>query len=357
MNKFIKIFLFIFLIISIVVMIIYKRDEASEIKGTVIYSFVNKDTNQTQLVMLDEQQKQVYIVLDNGTSIFSWFEHPNKNDVLNGNFKNIRVSVLYNENPKNITTDDGIKIKVYNAKVITIDAVFTENVTRLSNGTWIDMWDLSSQKIFCLKNGAELLCETNHLDFVSTNGGDLISSLNPKAQQNINIFFSEKIPLYNLNTELENAYNLYKMRDENKDYSTAILSQNIYQSYSNEKIVYFITEVVKSFSYQESTIINKGYSFNKETGELIPNNELFCVPEEVAIKTILDLSKIKDTILLKEMETAFNFDNIILSEPAIQISFPAGSLPSQKTSNTIYIGIEYSDLKNILYDWAIPKQT
>ncbi len=354
MNRFIKIFICISLVISIVLISIYKKDEFFEIKGTVISSFVNKDTNQTHLIMLDEQQKQIQIILDKDTTISSLFENINKNELVNGEVKDIKVSVLYNEKPKKITDDDGTKTKSYNAKTITIIAVFSENVKQLSDGTWLDMWEFSNRKIFCLKNGTELLSESNPLIFTSDNESNIVSNLNPKAQESVNTFFSNQIPLYNLNDELEIAYNIYKTHNEN--YSTAILSQSIYQSYSNEKIVYFIDEVVKPLSNKESTIINKGYAFNMETGELIQNNKLFCVPEKVAIKTILDLSKIQDNILLKEMETAFNFDNIVFYETNLQISFPAGSLPSQNTSNTISIGIEYSDLINILYDWAIPKQ-
>ncbi len=356
MKKNIKMFFIIAIIICIIIMLIYDRDEISGIKGTVVSSFIDTNTNQTQLVMINEQEKQVYISIDDNTSINSCFEHPNKDDIINGDFKNIKISVLYNQKPTKITNDDGVKTKIYHAKSIMIEAVLTENVKQLSDGTWIDMWDLSSRKIFCLKNGKELLCETNPLTYVSDTGIDYMSSLSPEAQQNINTYFSSQWLLYDLDYELEKSYTIYKEHSEEKYYYATMLSQNIYQAYSTDKLIYFITEIVKPLDYQEHDTINIGTAFNKETGEIIPNSELFCVPKETAIKAILDASKISDTSLKNEIKTAFNFDNIIFNQTEMIIIFPAGSLTNQEIYYTMSISLEYSDIKDILYDWAIPKQ-
>ena len=72
------------------------------------------------------------------------------------------------------------------------------------------------------------------------------------------------------------------------------------------------------------------------------------------VKSALEpfLTKIKDTKLLLEMENAIKADSIILFPEYLQINFPQGVLPSQVNSHTI--AIEYSDLDNLMYSWAIP---
>lgn len=98
--------------------------------------------------------------------------------------------------------------------------------------------------------------------------------------------------------------------------------------------------------------IRIGTAFNKNTGESIDIWDLFSLPKKEVFQQLMAVSYIEDTDFIAEMESAMKSEYIIFFPNHLEINFPQGTLPSQEHSYGI--GIEYGDLKDLLYDWAIP---
>lgn len=118
--------------------------------------------------------------------------------------------------------------------------------------------------------------------------------------------------------------------------------------------MYFLTSVNLPKNHNTGYEYRIGTAFDRETGEIIDNLELFSCSKDEVIEKILDIADIDDITLRKEMTAAFKAECIIVFPDHIEIHFADGTLPSQEHSYSI--GLDYNDaLTSILHDWAIPQ--
>lgn len=232
-----------------------------------------------------------------------------------------------------------------------------ETSMNLSDGTNVDVLKDSSSISYLLSDGTELLRVENPSgpDNVIVGGTDSFDDLSEAAQTNILTYYSKQGLLYDVNKVLEQAYADYQNTENKEEFTSYMLSQEITPSASNERILYFITSVYLPIDSQNGQEIRLGAAFDRETGSHINNWELFSCSEEEAKQTLLDIAQIKNSPLREEMEASFSPEYLTFFMDNLEISFPAGTLPSQE--NCYILGLDYDkELCQILNDWAIPKQ-
>ncbi len=227
----------------------------------------------------------------------------------------------------------------------------------LSDGTNVDVIKNSGSISYLLSDGTELLRVKNPSgpDNVIVGGTDNFIDLSETAQANVLAYYSKQGLLYDVNEVLEEAYTEYQNTENKDDFSSYMLSQEISPSASNERVLYFRTSVFLPIDSQNGQEVHLGAAFDRETGSHIDNWELFSCSEEEVKQTLLDIAQIKNSPLREEMEAVFSPEYLTFFADNLEISFPAGTLPSQE--NCYILGLDYDkELCRILNDWAIPQQ-
>lgn len=203
-------------------------------------------------------------------------------------------------------------------------------------------------------NGWELLWEQAPVGPDNVLVGDLpsLTDLKPAVQEKITAYYDELGLLYDLDAELEKAHQNFLSLDNPTGFQPYHLAQDIVPTAANDRLIWYaviVTEPVGNGQVQEHRM---GTVFDRETGDVIDAADLFTCTEEELGKQIMDIVNLPDAELKQEMENAFRFDYLNFHSNALDICFPAGSLPSQDAAHLL--GVEYKDLSDILYPWAIP---
>lgn len=166
---------------------------------------------------------------------------------------------------------------------------------------------------------------------------------------------------YNLSEELEKAYAAYAKCENKADFKTRGIERSVYPTASSDKVLYYATNVsallfhdnIDTSTATIETVLEWSAAFDRETGAYIEPWNLFSCDKETAISVILDSANLSDT-REAEIQTAFDWKYVHFSDEYLYVSFPAGTLPSQKERH--HIEIPYKQLKeDILHSWVIPK--
>jgi len=97
--------------------------------------------------------------------------------------------------------------------------------------------------------------------------------------------------------------------------------------------------------------IRLGAVFDRETGKVLSNWDLFTLPETEARQWLLDAFDVADSLRAK-MEPALKPEYIILFPENLEVTFPQGTLPSHE--HCYSFGLDYNKLRSVLQTWAIP---
>lgn len=352
MKKILLAFLFV------CVGLLYGCNGEKAVSGQVIEFSNESDSDYTKFTILTNDGEKIGILMDGQT--FVWSPLIDKIDVdafKNGDLAGVMVSAECIGSSDSMTTSDGSKIKAYIAKKIEISAV-TENSINLSDGTDVAIWESFDFMSYQLGDGTELLRVQSAFgpDNVYVGGIENFDDLSENVKSKILTYYAAQGLLYDVNAELERAYADYQ-HTENKDkFSPYRLEQDTSLIASNEKVLYFMTSVYLPVTGKsgEEVEMRLGAAFERETGEYIDTWDLFSCSEEEAKQTLLDLAQITNPTLRAEMEAAFASEYLILFPDNLEVSFPAGTLPSQEYSNIL--GFDYDKkLCQILNEWAIPE--
>lgn len=310
------------------------------------------------LVIHTDADKELGVLITDETHIFSFVDGVTKEKFRTGSFAEIAVSVEYENSRGSLTTKDGREITAYYAKTVEITGSLTSETATLSDGADVDIWSGSSYVAYMLRNGTELLRVRNLSgpDRVHVGGIESFDMLGEEAQSNILKFYESQGLLYDIDAELQEAYDEYLEQEDKSEFTSHFISQDIVPTASNEQMIYFLTTVSLPISHNHYYEYHIGAAFDRKTGEVIDNWDLFsCSPEEAKQK-MLDIASVTDSVLRKEMEMAFQPESIILFQDNLEVSFTQGMLPSQE--NTYMLGLDYDDkLAEILNKWAFPKSS
>lgn len=344
------------------------------VEGRIVETNVEENTGLTSFVVRTDDEKEVGIALTDETIIYTFVDGITVEDFKKGSFSDITVSVEYRKPQRTITTEDNQKIAVYNANRVEVTGVLTSETTELSDGTKVEIWNSPAGTGYRLTNGIELLRARKSegpKDYNFFEGTESLKELNKEAQKNIIEFYRQQGELYDVPAELEKAYHDYCNQKDNIRFQTHHVSQEVVPTASGKSVIYFRTSVMLpvfeglseglSATYREDSTEGElvyyeyytGAAFDKETGEVIDNWNLFSCSPEKAIETILEIADVSSA-LRKEMKASFEPENMVFFPDSLEVNFPQGTLPSQE--NSYILGLDYDErLLGILNEWAVPE--
>ncbi len=243
----------------------------------------------------------------------------------------------------------------YYSDRIYVESVILPEPYVLKDGTELTIRQDVSHTIYYTPDGVDLLWHQEPIgpNHVSVGNVPSLDMLDPKAQEAILAHYNALGLLYDLDAELEYAWQCYQAAENPLLFMAHHLSQDICPAAANEKLVWYNTYVTRPAGdgLHHQTSIHT--IFDRETGAVIEPATLFLCSEAEAARVFLDISDMPDTQLRREMEQTFRFEYLNFNSTALDVCFPAGSLPSHSTGDYM-LGIHYADIRSILQPWAVP---
>ncbi|MGN0974630.1 MAG: hypothetical protein ACI4OL_01415 [Gemmiger sp.] len=325
-----------------------------EVRGKIVGTETDKNGLAAFLVETDEGKK-VGVRLTEGTFVYSFADGMDAEAFRSGEMTDVAVSVKSDGTRGAPLTQDGRKVRTYQAERIEVTGYRRSDGVVLADGTPVELWQYSGAVAYTLQNGTELLRVQNPTgpDRVYTGGGESLERLEPAAQERIAEFYRERGVLYDERAGLEAAYAEYCSAQDPSSFDAYLLSQEITPAASSDRVIYFMTCVLLPVDGTQGYECRLGEAFDRTTGEPVGNETLFtCSPEQV-LPTILDLAGVADPVLRAEMEQAFLPEYLGLDSENLWVCFPQGTLPSQE--HTYFLELGYPDgIGAVLHDWAVP---
>jgi len=266
-----------------------------------------------------------------------------------------------------------------------------ENIYTFADGETVDIYAHSGKdKLYRLANGAVILTESKGFHDIfnyedenySFSEDDIFLQLDENVQKNILTHYHNLGKLYNLETELENAYAIYQRRvNEGITYWTGesdedgvvhfrgpSITQRTFLTGYNDTFICFDTELYKPLPitlqpykedyevYQNVEDLSGGYGFatifDVKTGEIINQYDMFTIPADKIGEVLLSipdyLSDEEREIMIKALKPEYLF----FDKEYLFISFPHESIDN--IGHTI--PLKYSEISLILQPWAVPKR-
>ncbi|HHY25244.1 MAG TPA: hypothetical protein GX523_00575 [Desulfitobacterium dehalogenans] len=232
-----------------------------------------------------------------------------------------------------------------------------EKIITFSDGESVNLWrtDSIGHAAYKLSDETTLLIVRDPIGpaNVYVGGVESFDDLCESTQRAVCAFYEEQGLLYNIPSELENAYTEYlACKDNGTLFGEYSISQDISPTASNDSIMCFLTSVILPVNGQMAQEVRLGAVFSRETGEVLNNWELFSLPEDEARQRLLDTFNVADSALRTEMKAALKPEYIILFPDNLEVTFPRGTLPSQEDSYSI--GVGYDELQGVIQTWAVP---
>ena len=312
-----------------------------EVTGEIVE--VLQDSGGTVLVLETDRGRRTGVLLEENTTIGSWVS--GVDTAAFGASPQLRsgVSAVCRGLGRSVETGDGKPVTVRSASYLAVDSIRTPGALTLADGTALDRVDQSNRVCYELPEGPLLLWEDRAFgpDNVH-NGRESFDDLSPRAQERVMAYYEQQGLLYDLQGELERAWAAYQAAGRPEDFRGFIVGQ-----------MYFCTELTLPVEAGEVESRRLTAAFDRNTGALIDNWDIFTCPPEEAVRTILELAEPNDPALRREMEAAFSPEMLLFGQDGLEIFFPRGSLPSQEYGCGFYVACE-GPLAGILQDWALP---
>ena len=330
-----------------------------EVFGEVMEVLVDQVTGTEVYVVQTEEKEDIGIIMGGSSYLIPWTDEFDEEVFQAGTQTGVIVSAACDRAKKTITINEGKEIPAYQARRVSVTGILHRNAMQLSDGTPVDILkDSTFGRIhYRLPDGMELLMVSgvSGPDNVYVIGLESFDDLSEPAKDSVLAFYEEQGLLYDVEYELERAYAAYLECDE-EDFDSHLTGQDTSPSASTDRVMYFRTIVTHPIDGKHIYEEQLGAAFDRETGEYISNLALFTCPEEEVLTRLLDIAGVTDSILRKEMETAFKPEYMVFSEGNLEIQFTQGTLPSQEHS--YFVAMDYDErLCSILHDWAVPEVT
>lgn len=258
---------------------------------------------------------------------------------------------------KPLTAQDGTELPdAGTADFLTVEEIQSQESLTLSDGTeaeiWVDFW---GDRFYRLSDGTELLREfPQETDFSGyyverdTSRTELPSAL----LDGITAYYQERGALYDIQEVVERAYQAYRQSEDPEEFSYFLVGQRVEWTATAPGVYYFRTTVTLPVRKQEITEYQFTDAFDKETGEHIPNQDLFTVGQAEAIAAIVAGTQAIGQEA-QAMEEYFQWPYLSFEPDELVVCYPAGALPGQEP--TSIWGVDYSGLVDVLHPWAVPE--
>ena len=317
-----------------------------EIRGEVLS--VNNEGQYVQLLVRTDDDRQVRILADGNTHVYSFAAPEDCEGLLSGDLIRpvISVSRMHRQNG------------AWLAEMVCVESLELPEGYTLKDGTRLTVRKDYANTIYIAPDGTELLREQDPIgpDNVYTGGIPSLSELKPEAQQAILSHYEDLGLLYDLDAEIEKVYQWYLNATDTDPFYSCLLSQDISPTAANDRLVWYASYTTIPVDGKVHQQIQQNTIFDRNTGAVMDPKDLFTCTEPEAASAILDASQMPDTELRREMEQKFQFEYLNFDNNTLMACFPAGSLVNHPSGDYI-LGIPYEDLSGILHPWAIPYST
>ena len=237
-----------------------------------------------------------------------------------------------------------------------------ENFMTFPDGSVVSVWNQQDPDmpgsvwedtdIYRLADGTELLRvhATVPVEHVGTAGVDAFETLNAATQDSVKDYFAQQGVLYDIPTQLERAYEAYLEQKENgEDFDPHILEQQIAPTAANESIICYVTTVSLPVAGRNYTEIRCSAVFDRQSGRVLNNWELFQVSEQAAREFLTDAYAEGNPETKEAFASALQPEYITLLSDHIEILLPA----EDGKGTTTGLAIGYDKLQGVLQDWAV----
>ena len=170
--------------------------------------------------------------------------------------------------------------------------------------------------------------------------------------EGVTAYYQERGALYGIQEEVERAYQAYRQSEDPEEFSYFLVVQRVEWTATAPGVYYFRTTVTLPVREQEITEYQFTDAFDKETGEHIPNQDLFTVGQAEAIAAIVAGTQAIGQEA-QAMEEYFQWPYLSFEPDELVVCYPAGALPGQEP--TSIWGVDYSGLVDVLHPWAVPE--
>ena len=334
-------------------------DTTRQVQGEIMEYHADAEGRLTGLTVRTEEGETMTFVPeeDEASRIVTWLGADTLTEI-QAEFPNaVLVSVQHKGEETTLTQPDGTRIPAIVAEwVLESGHLETEQAYTFSDGVSVDLWDQWPGHRYLFPDRRELLIveKQNGPENTHVSNVDSFDTLSPQVQEKVLAFYEEQGMLYDELTELEKVYSFYKADPEN--FSSYRVGQNTVPIFSNEHIFSFLTTVTTPLKPGYGTTLELCHTFDRETGELISNYDLFTAAPEEILPLLLSYTTYEhweNAPSLEEMQGALKPEYIHLSNNYIGINFPAGSLPDHEHGYGFSISL-FGQEWDALQPWAQP---
>ena len=307
----------------------------TSVDGTVTAVDYDDDGVVTALTLCTSDGETEQVALTESTILFSYVEGTDRAD--------IRPEMT-------VRVEGERKDGVWQADWVSITGVPEHGAAVLADGTVVDALHRSWETVYQLPDGTQLLRVND--PFWPEDETGRIPELSPAVQTAVSAYFHDQGIRYDEQAELERAYEAYCADPE--QFSAYLVGQCILLCGASERVIYYETDVTLPVSSGVITGETTVTAFDRETGAVIPAENLFtCTPEEL-IAAVLDAAGVTEQPLRREAEAAFRLEYLRLSDTGIDIQYPVGTVPSQEHSWGIFQDYDETIL-SLIQPWAVPE--
>lgn len=258
---------------------------------------------------------------------------------------------------KPLTAQDGTEFPdTGTADFLTVEEIPSPESLTLSDGTEAEIWvDIGGDRSYRLSDGTELLRERpQEMDFSTyhVEGDTPLTALPSALLEGVAAYYQERGAIYDIQEEVERAYQAYRQSEDPEQFSYFLVEQRVEWAATAPGVYYFRTTVILPVQEQEITEYQFTDAFGKETGEHIPNQDLFSVGQAEAIAAIVAGTQAVGQEA-RTMEEYFQWSYLSFEPDELVVCYPAGALPGQVP--TSIWGVDYIGLEDVLYPWAVPQ--
>lgn len=311
----------------------------------VIYGEVASITPKGEYIALTILGKDDIVLADENTMVYS--------------FSGIEEGLLEGEliRPSITAYDPKPRSGGYYSDRICVESIVLPEPYILKDGTELTVRKDYTHTTYFTPDGVDILWEQEPIGphNVSVGGLPSLDMLSDQAQEAIFAYYEKQGLLYDLDCELEKAWQAFQVSENNSRFQSFHLSQDISPTAANDRLIWYsvyVTRPVAEGQHQQSSTHTV---FDRETGNVVDIADLFTCSEKELGRRILEIVSMPDTELSREMEKAFRFEYLTFDSNSLGVCFPAGSLVSQNTNHLL--GITYEELTGFIHPWAIPDPT
>lgn len=236
--------------------------------------------------------------------------------------------------------------------------IFSDGVTAEK---WKNEKEDTRQYRYRLENGTDLLETTDVLSPEDEMDSELsgFEGLSDTAKVKVRIWYQDQGLLYDLDKELEDAYQDYLECEKSREHFTCHkVSQDVTESAENAEYMVILTAVTtpKKLHFDGGTTCNYQTAiFNRSTGEAIDLWSLFTMPEEEAKEELAKTCSVEDTTVSEQdVGPVMDQGQILLFQDYLEVWFPYGTWERQEFDKGF--GFEYNKIEGLLYEWAVPQK-